>query len=61
MSDRILIRDLQVFARHGVLPEEERLGQRLQSAHLLRHHQRAADAAPQRRLIDNHVEVPGQT
>jgi 7,8-dihydroneopterin aldolase/epimerase/oxygenase len=28
MSDRILIRDLQVFARHGVLPEEERLGQR---------------------------------
>ncbi len=28
MSDRILIRDLQVFARHGVLPEEGRLGQR---------------------------------
>ena len=27
MSDRILLRDLQVFARHGVLPEEAR-GQR---------------------------------
>ena len=28
MSDRIIIRDLQVFARHGVLPEEAVLGQR---------------------------------
>ena len=28
MSDRVIIRDLQVFAYHGVLPEEERLGQR---------------------------------
>jgi|tagenome__1003787_1003787.scaffolds.fasta_scaffold17451550_1 dihydroneopterin aldolase len=28
MSDRILIRDLQVFAHHGVLPEEKTLGQR---------------------------------
>ena len=28
MSDRILLKDLQVFARHGVLPEEARLGQR---------------------------------
>jgi dihydroneopterin aldolase len=28
VSDRILIRDLQVFARHGVLPEERSLGQR---------------------------------
>lgn len=28
MSDRILIRDLQVFARHGALPEEKALGQR---------------------------------
>jgi dihydroneopterin aldolase len=28
MSDRILVRDLQVFARHGVLPEEKALGQR---------------------------------
>jgi dihydroneopterin aldolase len=28
VSDRILIRGLEVFARHGVLPEEQRLGQR---------------------------------
>jgi dihydroneopterin aldolase len=28
MSDRILVRDLQVFARHGLLPEEKALGQR---------------------------------
>ena len=28
MSDRIIVRDLQVFARHGVLAEEARLGQR---------------------------------
>ena len=28
MSDAIVIKDLQVFARHGVLPEEQRLGQR---------------------------------
>ena len=28
MSDRIIIKDLQVFARHGVLEEEKRLGQR---------------------------------
>ena len=28
MSDRILLKDLQVFARHGVMPEEARLGQR---------------------------------
>ncbi len=28
MSDRIIVRDLQVFARHGVLPEEAALGQR---------------------------------
>jgi dihydroneopterin aldolase len=28
VSDRILLRDLQVFARHGVMPEEARLGQR---------------------------------
>lgn len=28
MSDRIILNDLQVFARHGVLPEETRLGQR---------------------------------
>jgi dihydroneopterin aldolase len=27
-NDHILIRDLQVFARHGVLPEEAALGQR---------------------------------
>lgn len=27
-GDRIVIRDLQVFARHGVLPEEAVLGQR---------------------------------
>jgi 7,8-dihydroneopterin aldolase/epimerase/oxygenase len=28
MSDRIIVKDLQVFARHGVLAEEKRLGQR---------------------------------
>jgi dihydroneopterin aldolase len=28
VSDRIVLKDLQVFARHGVLPEETRLGQR---------------------------------
>ena len=28
MSDRIVLKDLQVFARHGVRPEEKRLGQR---------------------------------
>lgn len=28
MSDRIILKDLQLFARHGVLPEEKRLGQR---------------------------------
>ena len=28
MSDRIILKGLQVFARHGVLPEEKRLGQR---------------------------------
>jgi dihydroneopterin aldolase len=28
VSDRIVIKGLQVFARHGVLPEEKRLGQR---------------------------------
>ena len=28
MSDRVILKDLQVFARHGVLPEEARLGQR---------------------------------
>jgi dihydroneopterin aldolase len=28
MSDRIILKDLQIFARHGVLPEETRLGQR---------------------------------
>ena len=28
MSDRIILKDLQVFARHGVLPEEKKLGQR---------------------------------
>ena len=28
MSDRIIIKDLQVFAHHGVLPEEKRIGQR---------------------------------
>ncbi|CAO4164522.1 dihydroneopterin aldolase [Methylorubrum populi] len=28
MADRILVHRLAVFARHGVLPEEERLGQR---------------------------------
>lgn len=28
MSDRIILHDLQVFARHGVLAEEKRLGQR---------------------------------
>jgi dihydroneopterin aldolase len=28
MNDRILIRDLQVFAHHGFLPEEKTLGQR---------------------------------
>lgn len=28
MNDRILVRDLQVFARHGHLPEEATLGQR---------------------------------
>lgn len=28
MGDRILVRDLQVFARHGLLPEEAALGQR---------------------------------
>ncbi len=28
MSDRIVLKGLQVFARHGVLPEEKRLGQR---------------------------------
>ena len=28
MSDRIILKDLQVFAHHGVLPEEARLGQR---------------------------------
>ena len=28
MTDRILVHRLAVFARHGVLPEEERLGQR---------------------------------
>ncbi len=37
MSDRILVKDLQIFARHGVLPEEARLGQRFSvdvTAHL---------------------------
>ena len=28
MSDRILVERIAVFARHGVLPEETRLGQR---------------------------------
>jgi dihydroneopterin aldolase len=28
VSDRIILKDLQVFARHGVLEEEKRLGQR---------------------------------
>lgn len=28
MSDRIVLKGLQVFARHGVLPEETKLGQR---------------------------------
>jgi dihydroneopterin aldolase len=28
VSDRIVLRGLQVFARHGVLPEEAQLGQR---------------------------------
>lgn len=28
MSDRVIVKDLQVFARHGVLAEEKRLGQR---------------------------------
>lgn len=28
MSDRIIVKDLQVFARHGLLPEEKTLGQR---------------------------------
>jgi 7,8-dihydroneopterin aldolase/epimerase/oxygenase len=28
VSDRIILKGLQVFARHGVLPEENRLGQR---------------------------------
>ena len=28
MSDRIVIKDLQLFARHGVAEEEKRLGQR---------------------------------
>jgi dihydroneopterin aldolase len=28
VSDRIILKGLQVFARHGVLPEEKRLGQR---------------------------------
>lgn len=28
MNDRILVRDLQLYARHGVLPEEKALGQR---------------------------------
>ncbi len=28
MSDRIVLKGLQVFARHGVRPEENRLGQR---------------------------------
>lgn len=28
MSDRIIVKGLQVFARHGLLPEETRLGQR---------------------------------
>jgi 7,8-dihydroneopterin aldolase/epimerase/oxygenase len=28
MSDRIIVKDLQVFAHHGVLEEERRLGQR---------------------------------
>jgi dihydroneopterin aldolase len=37
VSDRILVRGLQVFARHGVMPEEARLGQRFSidvTAHL---------------------------
>ena len=28
MSDRIVVKDLEVFARHGVAAEEKRLGQR---------------------------------
>lgn len=28
MNDRILVKDLQVFARHGLKPEEKTLGQR---------------------------------
>ncbi|HEX2724940.1 MAG TPA: dihydroneopterin aldolase [Beijerinckiaceae bacterium] len=28
MSDRVVLKDLQVFARHGVRPEEKKLGQR---------------------------------
>ncbi|HEX8165276.1 MAG TPA: dihydroneopterin aldolase [Beijerinckiaceae bacterium] len=37
MSDRILLKDLQVFAHHGVAAEEQRLGQRFSvdvTAHL---------------------------
>ena len=30
MTDRIIVRDLVVFAYHGVLPEEQRLGQRFE-------------------------------
>jgi dihydroneopterin aldolase len=30
MSDRILVRGLMVYAYHGVLPEERRLGQRFE-------------------------------
>jgi 7,8-dihydroneopterin aldolase/epimerase/oxygenase len=28
VSDRVIVKDLEVFARHGVLEEEKRLGQR---------------------------------
>ena len=28
MSDRIVLKGLQIFAHHGVLPEEKKLGQR---------------------------------
>jgi dihydroneopterin aldolase len=37
VSDRILVRGLEVFARHGAMPEEARLGQRFSidvTAHL---------------------------
>ena len=42
MSDKIYIRNLEVFGKHGVLPEENRLGQKFQINAVLYTHTREA-------------------